>query len=236
MTPNLDLGYTKLLLKEAEEAGCSVAQTAYILATVYWETNGTMQPVRESYYLGSKAEAARKKLRYYPAYGRGFVQITWHDNYDRAGRKLGLDLVSDYDKVMEPNIAAKIAVRGSMEGWFTGRKLPDYLNDRSHDFYAARRVINKLDCAQEIADIAEKYEAALTPKEAKDYPLVRFGDRGAHVSFVQQRLVDLGYLSTRTFGFFGNLTDSAVRRLQRDRGLVVDGIVGPATLSVLMEE
>ena len=51
------------------------AWCAYGLATAWWETNKTMQPVREAYWL---SEAWRKpNLRYYPHYGRGYVQLTW---------------------------------------------------------------------------------------------------------------------------------------------------------------
>jgi hypothetical protein len=38
------------------------------------ETNKQMQPVEEAYFLGDKADAYRKRLRYYPWTGRGDVQ------------------------------------------------------------------------------------------------------------------------------------------------------------------
>ena len=65
--------------------GTPPAYCAYALATAFHETNGTMQPVREAYFLKGNAEAWRKAhLRYYPWYGRGFVQLTWQRNYQRA--------------------------------------------------------------------------------------------------------------------------------------------------------
>jgi hypothetical protein len=40
------------------------------------------------------------------------VQITGADNYERAGRKLGLDLMLDPDKALDPVIAARILYLG----------------------------------------------------------------------------------------------------------------------------
>jgi peptidoglycan hydrolase-like protein with peptidoglycan-binding domain len=50
---------------------------------------------------------------------------------------------------------------------------------------------------------------------------------------VQRRLNRLGYRSGKVDGFFGPITDGAVRRYQLDRGLELDGIVGPQTLKDL---
>jgi peptidoglycan hydrolase-like protein with peptidoglycan-binding domain len=47
---------------------------------------------------------------------------------------------------------------------------------------------------------------------------------------VQRRLNRLDYASGKVDGFFGPITDAAVRRYQLDRGLELDGIVGPQTL------
>jgi peptidoglycan hydrolase-like protein with peptidoglycan-binding domain len=50
---------------------------------------------------------------------------------------------------------------------------------------------------------------------------------------VQRRLNRLGYSAGMVDGFFGPITDAAVRRYQLDRGLELDGIVGPQTLKDL---
>ncbi len=63
--------------------------------------------------------------------------------------------------------------------------------------------------------------------------LLRKGSRGQEVRELQQRLVSLGYNTNGIDGIFGNGTDRAVRQFQRDNNLVVDGIVGPATLGKL---
>jgi putative peptidoglycan binding protein len=50
---------------------------------------------------------------------------------------------------------------------------------------------------------------------------------------VQRRLNRLGYASGKVDGFFGPITDAAVRRYQVERRLELDGIVGPQTLKDL---
>ncbi|WP_442914149.1 peptidoglycan-binding protein [Kribbella sp. NBC_00359] len=57
--------------------------------------------------------------------------------------------------------------------------------------------------------------------------------RGDDVAALQQRLTDLGYFSGAVDGVFGYKTESAVRRFQRAKGLVVDGVAGPATQQAL---
>jgi predicted chitinase len=133
-----------------------VDQIAYVLATVEHETAGTFQPVKEAYW---KDEAWRQAhLRYYPYYGRGYVQLTWKANYQVYGRKLGLDLVAHPDLAMDPGNARFILIDGFKTGVFTGKKIADYINENDTDFINARRCINGLDCAQKIAALAAKYQ------------------------------------------------------------------------------
>jgi hypothetical protein len=132
-------------------------QAAYVLATVEWETAGTFKPVEEAYYLGSKADAYRQGLRYYPYYGRGYVQLTWENNYRKYAQIMGLDLVGNPTLALEPKTALFILVHGFKTGAFTGKKLTDYINGDGADFVEARRCINGTDKAEEIAGLAEKY-------------------------------------------------------------------------------
>ena len=139
----------------------NIQQVAYLLATVYHETNATMLPVREAYWL---SEAWRKKnLRYYPWYGRGYVQITWLENYQKMDDELGLDgaLVQNLDLALDPKIAAEILVIGSKKGMFTTKSLDDYINASGCDYKGARRIINGTDKAGKIAGYAEIFESAL---------------------------------------------------------------------------
>jgi hypothetical protein len=153
------------LLQAFGVARWPIAWAAYGLATAFHETNKTMQPVREAYWLSE--EWRRNNLKYYPHYGRGYVQLTWAKNYARADDELDLGgkLISNEDLALQPDIAARIMVHGMEGGWFTGKSLKDYLplaEQAGFDAYTqARRIINGLDKAQQIAKEAQQFEAAL---------------------------------------------------------------------------
>lgn len=156
---DLNLGYTRLIIEEAQKEGLLRNQLAYVLATAYHETAHTMKPVKEAYWL---SESWRKKnLRYFPWYGRGFVQITWEENYVKAGKILKTDLTTNPDRVMEPLISARILVIGSRDGWFTGKKLSDYITLSKSDFVNARYIINGKDKRDLIAGYARVYDQDL---------------------------------------------------------------------------
>lgn len=147
-------------------------QVAYVLATVEWETNRTFKPVREAYW--KSEEWRRRNLRYYPYYGRGYVQLTWEANYRKYAKILGIDLVGNPDLALEPEIALFILVHGFKTGAFTGKKLEDFVKEDGYDFIQARRCINALDKAEEIAALAEKYlPATTTPAEITEWPWLK---------------------------------------------------------------
>lgn len=164
---DLDKGHTRRIIRVASQEGLSLAQTAYVLATAWHETAHTMEPVEEAFYLGAKAKAYRQGLRYYPWHGRGFVQLTWRENYERAGRILGVDLTTDPSRAMDPDIAASVLVSGMKHGWFTGVGLENYINASKVDFHNARRIVNGTDKAAEIAALARQYQNALA---SEGYP------------------------------------------------------------------
>jgi hypothetical protein len=232
--PDLNLGHTRLIRDAADAAALTPQQTAYVLATAYWETARTVLPVEEAYYLGARAEAYRRSLRYYPWHGRGFAQLTWERNYIRAGQVLGVDLISAPERAMDPEISAQILVIGSRDGWFTGKRLSDFIGPGRCDYVQARRVINGLDAAVAIADIALDYEHQLTPGPA--YQAIRRGSRGAVVSEAQRHLAAHGYDPGLVDGIFGGMTEAAARAFQRSAGLVPDGIIGPKTWAALIPE
>lgn len=55
------------------------------------------------------------------------------------------------------------------------------------------------------------------------------GNSFGNVAAVQHRLATYGYYTSKVDGKWGNLTNTAVKNFQRDRGLKADGIVGSAT-------
>jgi hypothetical protein len=145
-------------------AGVPLSHCAYALATAAWETNRTMQPVREAYWLSEQWR--KKNLRYHPWYGRGYVQLTWDYNYKKADDELDLggSLVANPERAMEPRIAADIMRRGMIEGWFTGHTLTRHLPERLgtvKQFETARKIINGTDKAHPIALIACDFQDAL---------------------------------------------------------------------------
>jgi predicted chitinase len=134
-------------------------QVAYVLATTQWETAQTFRPVKEAFW---KDEAWRKKnFRYYPYYGRGYVQLTWKNNYETYSHLLNIDLVGNPNLALEPKVALFVLVHGFKTGTFTGRKIMDYINENKTDFDGARRCINGTDRAREIADLAQKFLVSL---------------------------------------------------------------------------
>ena len=74
---------------------------------------------------------------------------------------------------------------------------------------------------------------ALTPVPASAQGTLSRNDSGPDVSRLQDRLASLGYFSANSTGFFGSITEDAVTRFQKDKGLKVDGIAGSETLSAL---
>lgn len=165
-TVDFNKGDTQLILDYCISKGLLRNQTAYVLATTRWETAHTMLPVEEAYYLAGRVsdlDAWRKKnLRYYPWHGRGYTQTTWERNYQRLKLATNVDVIADPSKAMLPEVAVVALVDGIMEGWWTGKKLTDYVTLQKSNYVGARRCVNGTDEAQAIAEIARSYEAALT--------------------------------------------------------------------------
>jgi peptidoglycan hydrolase-like protein with peptidoglycan-binding domain len=151
------------IIQEAKRQGIVYySQIAYILATVEHETANSFQPVKEAYFLGEPAaENTRKTFSYYPFYGRGYVQLTHEYNYRPYSTLLGIDLVSDPDLVMRPDISLFILVDGMKRGVFTKWKLDDFISGSEINFVEARRIINGTDKADHIGNIAKAWHAEI---------------------------------------------------------------------------
>lgn len=157
---------------------------AYLLATIHhetgWPPSQRYSPITElgktptdkTYFnqydpvlggevkaksLGNTAEGDGYKYR-----GRGYVQLTGKKNYKECGDKFGRDLVTNPDLALEPQLSYNIASYGMRMGIFTGRKIGEFVNGTIADYVNARRVINKLDKANDIAGYACKFERILT--------------------------------------------------------------------------
>ncbi len=72
----------------------------------------------------------------------------------------------------------------------------------------------------------------VAPEYLKPLGVVRRGDRGDRVKWIQHHLVRFG-AKVVVDGVFGRKTERAVRSFQRRSGLLVDGVVGKGTRSAL---
>ena len=153
---------------------------AYILATSFWETGREMKAVKEKtdktgeqyffrmYYInGSRPKVAKSLGNTIPGdgmkfAGRGQVQLTGRTNYTNMGKYLKLDLVNKPDLLLDTKISARVLVYGLLNGSFTGVSIKKYLTSTKTDYVNARRVINGVDKAEEIANIAKSFERAIS--------------------------------------------------------------------------
>ncbi|MGL6340189.1 MAG: glycoside hydrolase family 19 protein [Waterburya sp.] len=110
-----------------------IHQIAYVLATAEGESN--FKPIRE---IRGKT-LSRDQQRYWNTgyFGRGFIQVTWFANYDKVGKKLGLDLLKNPDLLLSPPVAIASLVLGMKEGWYTGKKLSDFTT-----YDSMRKIVN----------------------------------------------------------------------------------------------
>lgn len=165
----------------------SPQHAAYILATCWHETAFKMKPIDEigkgrgkrygTWFTNSKGEkyGIRNGAKHKPAYlqsdynhlyyGRGFPQLTWLDNYIKAGIELGVDFANNPELASKPEHSADIMVKGSMQGWFTGKSIPDRIKFGTwNEFVSARGVINGKDRAADIAKYAKIFFTSLDLK------------------------------------------------------------------------
>lgn len=76
---------------------------------------------------------------------------------------------------------------------------------------------------------------AALPSTVVSRPTLRRGAKGNDVIFLQQRLQAFGLLEGAIDGDFGPATEAAVTAMQKQANLAADGIVGPATWTILQE-
>lgn len=125
----------------------SKKQLAYLLATAKIESDYSLQRWESDYLCGKQGVAyqdkpCQKALDYYksssgnkvnyytlgtdkrglPYFGRGLVQLTGKSNYDRYGKKVGINLVNNPEKALEKKTSYDIAV--------------EYLNEKRGGIYA----------------------------------------------------------------------------------------------------
>lgn len=163
-----------------------VRHIAYAFATTFHETNGSMQPVEEGYYLirygAKRVKDFQASLRYYPWFGRGYVQLTWNTrkipNYSKANKQIPLqmpelverfesetgqkfDLIAHPEQALNKHIAFAVMTLGMFQGWFTSKKLSDFIHGSTCNYFDSRTIINGHDVAGKIERFAERFEKLL---------------------------------------------------------------------------
>lgn len=160
-------------------------ELSYDMATAWWETGQTMQPITErgqkSYFnkyepntrigkvLGNTQPGDGYRFR-----GEGHVQNTGRRNASVATKRinqlfgLDIDLVKNPSQRGDPFVSAISLFLGNREGWWTGKDIDDYIDgkDESDDedlreFMLARKVVNGTDKAEKIGRAALHFEIAL---------------------------------------------------------------------------
>lgn len=137
----------------------TINQVAYLLATAKIESDYSLQRWEADYLCGNagvpyKNKPCEKAINYYRStqgnkknyftlgidnkgmcfFGRGLIQLTGKANYEKYGKLIGVNLVSDGDKAMIPKNSYDIA--------------SEYLNERTWkyvnkgDLYWARKSVN----------------------------------------------------------------------------------------------
>lgn len=139
---------------------------AYIIATIWHEVDKTMQPIAE--YGKGKGRDYGKRLRVSRKlytnttnifYGRGHVQNTWIDNYEKltTANVEGWDFVNNPDLLLEMKPSIWATFHAMLVGMYTGKKLSNYFNSTTNDSVNARRIINGTDKAEKIAEHYHKF-------------------------------------------------------------------------------
>jgi len=152
-------GCKRLLATCAAEGVSDRRQVAYVLASVFHETGGRMQPVREG-FADSDAQAVARlekawregklgkvKAPYWRDgwFGRGDIQITHRENYAKLGLAIGVDLIKRRELALDPKVSARIAVIGMRDGLFRkGHLLAAYFPPGRAECLpeAARAIVN----------------------------------------------------------------------------------------------
>jgi len=154
---------------------------AYALATAYHEVGGRMIPVREGFAstdAGARRAVSRLAKKRGPKsavakyvqpqppyghvyYGRGHVQLTWLENYRQSSADAGVDLVKYPDKMLDPEISARVMIKGLIDGRWNGQgKGLRYYLDKG-DMRGARRTVNITDKWELIAGYHRAFLAAI---------------------------------------------------------------------------
>jgi putative chitinase len=158
---------------QADPLVMTVEQASYMLATVYHETAHTFQPIEEygkrEYFnkyepgtaigrtLGNKNPGDGYLYR-----GRGYSMVTGLGNYGKFQELLKIPMVLQPELALEPEHAYSILSLGMLRGKFTGASMLRYVPVvGTINYFMARKSVNGIDRAQDIAHVAEVFVTIL---------------------------------------------------------------------------
>ncbi len=108
-------------------------------------------------------------------------------------------------------------------------------NGLVRDSVAGEDTLKKLFSSSAVGkNTAAATPAPTTPPATITTALMRLGDKNDSVKAMQQTLINLGYLSGKADGVFGNLTYRALKSFQLANALTADGVAGSKTIAALI--
>ena len=170
--------------------------------------------------------------------GRGPIQLTGKNNYTAFSKAMGVDAVNNPDLVgNNPERACLAAV------WFWNtNKLNAFadsmdlkgmtkkinggylgLDDRISHFRDAMNMLGK-----KVGSIPAVQQDQPDTTDVSNCGVLRMGSKGEGVKILQK------YLKVEVDGFFGPVTEKALKQWQSKNGIEDDGIAGPVTFDKLL--
>ena len=169
----------------------------------------------------------------------------WNDNLNRnlalvhayfgpgARRRLEVQLYEEYaaiGRALEDFVRNVSVAAGDVEVPPLGQRL----SHLGHRVYRFNLYMLDLLRTGQLSDRAPAVSSAHA-SGVDELPLLQHGDSGAAVRTLQDSLRRAAIFDGQTDGKFGRETEQAVRALQVERGLAVDGIVGNGTWIALLQ-
>jgi hypothetical protein len=136
------------------------------------QADGTYRPIGNKLAVRGTAPSIKAGTIYlndsgvpHSYFGRGYVQLTWWNNYASSGVLLGrgLDFLFDPNLVMEPTIAYQLMsyCMRTGAGFANGHRFSQYFFGGHTNYFGARDMVNKGGDHQEVADAALLFERVL---------------------------------------------------------------------------
>jgi hypothetical protein len=219
-------------MKVFEEVSSLLDKRLFRMRRLYWAAKKTAHD-HESAALAARLDDYEETLE------------LWNDNLNRnlalvhayfgrgARRRLEIELYEEYaaiGRALEDFVRVVSVAAEDVEVPPLGRRL----SHLSHRVYLLNLYMLELLRTGQLGDRAPAVSSAHA-SEIDESPLLQHGDSGTAVRRLQDSLRRTAIFGGRIDGQFGRETEQAVRALQAERGLAVDGIVGEDTWAALLQ-